>query len=112
MSSTVGDWADGLWSSLAVDGGRFSLLSGAGVAPACALAGAFAKARVQARSGPAMLDSTTAKRAGRRSGATVEALRKVKSLFWGNPYFRGASFAPSNDRPAYPAWVWGRIRPR
>jgi hypothetical protein len=31
--------------------------------------------------------STTAKRAGRRIGATVESLRKVKALFWGNPYF-------------------------
>jgi hypothetical protein len=52
-SSAVGGCADGPWSSLALDGGAFSLLSGvAGVAPACALAGAFAKASAQASSGP------------------------------------------------------------
>ena len=53
MSSTVGSWADGSSISIAVDGGAFSLLSGvAGVAPACALAGAFAKATANASSGP------------------------------------------------------------
>ena len=55
MSSAVGGWADGSWSSLAVDGAAFSPLAGvAGVAPACALAGAFAKASANASSCPAI----------------------------------------------------------
>ena len=68
MSSTAGGWADGPWRSLAVDG------SVAGVAPAWALAGALAKASAQAISGPAiqLLISTTAKRAGLRTGAAVK----------------------------------------
>src|SRR6516162_440941 len=55
MSSVVGGRADGSWSSLAVDGGGFSLLSGvAGVAPACPLADPFAKASANASSGAAI----------------------------------------------------------
>jgi hypothetical protein len=39
---------------LAVDGAAFSLLCVAGVAPACALAEAFAKARANPSNGPAI----------------------------------------------------------
>jgi hypothetical protein len=54
-SSTVGGWGDCSWNSLAVDEGALSLLSGvAGVAPACALVGAFAKASAKASIGPAI----------------------------------------------------------
>jgi hypothetical protein len=53
--SEVAGWAGASWCSLAVDGGASSLFSGiAAVAPACALAGVFAKASAQASSGPAM----------------------------------------------------------
>jgi hypothetical protein len=71
VSSAVGTCADPTRGSLSVDGRAISLLSGVGgVAPACAFAGAFAKARVQASSGAAMRGITvpfglpTAGRAG------------------------------------------------
>ena len=97
MSSAVGPWADGSWSSPAADGAAFSLLPGvAGVAPACALAGAFAKASANPSNGAAMrsiikcrFGSTTAKRAERRSGATVKPLRKVKPYFGAFGIFEG-----------------------
>jgi hypothetical protein len=53
VPSAVVGWANGSWSSLAVDGAAFPLLSCvAGVAPACALAGVLAKASANASSGP------------------------------------------------------------
>src|SRR5262249_3620324 len=55
ISSAVGGWAGDSWSSLTVDVGAFSLLLGvAGVAPACALADAFARASAQASSDAAI----------------------------------------------------------
>jgi hypothetical protein len=54
--------------------------------------------------GPGAPDNARSKRAGRRSGATVKVLRKVKSPFWGNPYFLGASFCAAEWAPAYPAY--------
>src|SRR5262249_35736545 len=62
--------------SIAVDGGAFSLLSGvAGVAPACALAGAFAKATANASSGP--------------------IIRSIVVLFW---FEGGGPVAPPSSR--------------
>ena len=52
MSSAVGTCADPPRGSPAVEASLSS--GGAGVAPACALAGVFAKASAQASSGPAM----------------------------------------------------------
>ena len=76
----------------------FPLSGVVGVAPACALAGAFVKARAQPSSGLAMrsivvcFGSTTAKRTGRGISAAVKRLKRTaakRGQLWQRDLLRG-----------------------
>ena len=102
MSSAVGSCADPPRGSPAVEASLSS--GGAGVAPACALAGVFAKASAQASSGPAMrgiAGFVLVRRQQNARGVVDQCHRQtVKgnlSAYFGESIFGGASFAPPND---------------